>query len=337
MALIDVTWAFSGLAALTLLVVVCRTLRHRRLSELDGERSGTVWKRGYHLATELASGRGVDANSACLVELINETPEPMLVAAALAVAVRQEVGDVHPALCSAVSRSRLPRILRTQLDLGDAHHVVEALEIVEVLRVHNLLGDAAALTRHSDPLVVRAACDAIVEIDQSVGLGILIGLADSSGSWVLDSIGRATTKLDLRGGGNVPLSQAQWRSAPMLARRALDESATFDRATVSDAVSTLIRSLDDRSAAKRLAAVTALSASIDHPGAQLALAGALGSSDRMTRYAVAASLSDSVVGRQILRRTAADVDGSDAARMAAEILWTDDGHGREVQLRAVAS
>ena len=272
-----------------------------------------------------------------LVELINETPEPMLVAAALAVAVRQEVGDVHPALFSAVSRSRLPNILRTQLDLGDGHHVVEALEIVEVFRVHDLLGDAAALTRSTDPLVVRAACDAIVEIDQSVGLGILIGLADGSESWVLDSIGRATTKLDLRGGGNVPLSQAQWRSAPMLARRALDESATFDRATVSDAVSTLIRSLDDRSAAKRLAAVSALSASIDHPGAQLALAGALGSSDRMTRYAVAASLSDSVVGRQILRRTAADVDGSDAARMAAEILWADDGHGREVQLRAVAS
>lgn len=220
---------------------------------------------------------------------------------------------------------------------GDTHQIIEAMELVEVLRLHELLGDAAALTRHADPLVVRAACDAVVEIDASIGVGILIGLADGCESWVLDSIGRATAKLEARGVSAVPLSPGQWRSAPMLARRALNESAMFGRATVSDAVSTLIGSLDDQSAARRLAAVTALSGSIDHPGAQLALAGALGSGDRMTRYAVAASLSDSVVGRQILRRTAAEQDGSDAARMAAEILWMDDGHGREVQLQAVVS
>jgi hypothetical protein len=70
-----------------------------------------------------------------------------------------------------------------------------------------------------------------------------------------------------------------------------------------------------------LAAVTALAAAIEHPAAQLALAGALGSSERMIRYATAANLSETPIGREILRRAANSVDGSDAARMASEILW----------------
>jgi hypothetical protein len=332
-----VVLSIGGVAVVALLALIASTLRTRRSAELDSHRSGTIWRRGYHLAAELLAGRATVANTADLIEFIDQTPEPMTVAASLAVAVRQEPHEMHAALRSAVERSRLPKVLRARLNSDDPHRIVEALEIVEVLRLQTLLGDAAALTLHRDQRIVRAACDAVVEIDPSTGLGVLIGLVDSCESWVLDSIGRATTTLNARGGYNGPLSQAQWGNAPMLARRVLDESAIHDRATVGDAVSTLIRSLDDPSAAKRLAAVTALSTSIDHPAAQLALAGALGSSDRMTRYAVAASLSDSVVGRQILRRAAAEADGSDAARMAAEILWSGDSHEREVQFRPVAS
>lgn len=337
MSSIPLVLSIGGVAVVALCALVASTLRTRRSAELDSHRSGTIWRRGYHLAAELLAGRATAANSADLVEFIDQTSEPMTVAASLAVATRQEPHETHVALRTAVGRSRLPKILRARLNSGDPHQVIEALEIVEVLRVQTLLGDAAALTLHRDPRIIRAACDAVVEIDPATGLGVLIGLVDICESWVLDSIGRATTTLNTRGGYNGPLSQAQWGNAPMLARRVLDESALHDRATVGDAVATLIRSLDDPSAAKRLAAVTALSSSIDHPAAQLALAGALGSSDRMTRYAVAASLSDSVVGRQILRRTAAEADGSDAARMAAEILWSGDSHEREVQLHAVAS
>ena len=73
----------------------------------------------------------------------------------------------------------------------------------------------------------------------------------------------------------------------------------------------------------------------------IALAGALGSDDRMVRFATAANLSDSPVGRDILRRTAMSGDGSDAARMAAEVLWTTDDPAlvgvRPDGLRIVAS
>jgi hypothetical protein len=330
----EVWMALAGGALLVVAVLAVHALWSRAAVDKAAQRTGTVWKRAYHLGAEIAAGRRLAQNRAALIELIDTCAQPMMVASALAVAVRQEPVDVDAELFSTIRQSRLPALLRDRIDTDEsqsAHHAtVEALEIIEVLRVYDLLGDAAALTRHADPAVVRAACDAVVELEPSVGLGILIGMVDGGESWVLDSLGRATDNLNRRGPDLVPLAQAQWRSAPMLVSRALTESATFDRATVTDAVGTLISALDDRSSTKRLAAVKALSASIDHPGAQLALAGALGSEDRMTRFAVAAALSDSVVGRQILCQAAADPDGSDAARMAAEILWTEDDHRRNV-------
>ena len=331
------TVALLGAGLVVVVGMVAYALATRRSVQHTAERSGTIWKRAYHLGAEIAAGRSVERNRSALTELIDSTHEPMLVATALAVAVRQEADEVRPELFATIARSSLPKMLRDRLDSDDDLTVIEALEIVEVLRIHELMGDAAALAMRPQPLVVRAACDAVVAIEPSVGVGILIGLVDGGESWVLDSLGRASNAMSRTSGGVLPLAPSQWRSAPMLARRALDESATFDRRSTADAIATLIGSLDDASSSKRLAAIGALSASIDHVAAQLALAGALGSSDRMTRYAVAASLSDSVAGREILRRTAAQGDGSDAARMAAEILWSGEVEQPGVVLHVVAS
>lgn len=321
---LTITWGFAAIASSVVVMIVAMTFRARRRGERNGQRDGITWKRAYHLGSDLAAGTHIERNTAALVELLDTSEQPMIVAAALAVAVRQESDGVNPALYAAVGRSRLSTFLRMRLDQPDANTRIEALEIIEVLRIHLLVGDAAALTSCADSTVVRAACDAIVEIDPAIGIGLLIGLVHSGESWVLDSLGRATTAVARRELRAVPLSRAQWQHAPMLAQRALTESATFDRATVTDAIMTLIEALVHESSSKRLAAVTALSASIDHPAAQIALAGALGSEDRMVRFATAANLSDSPVGRDILRRTAASDDGSDAARMAAEVLWTTD-------------
>lgn len=338
---LTITWGFAAIASSAVVVIVATTFRVRRRGERNGQRDGITWKRAYHLGSDLAAGKQIERNTSALVELLDTSEQPMLVAAALAVAVRQESEEVDPALYTAVGRSRLSTILRARLDQPDANTRIEALEIIEVLRIHLLVGDAAALTSCADSTVVRAACDAIVEIDPAIGIGLLIGLVNGGESWVLDSLGRATNAVARRELRAVPLSRAQWRHAPMLAQRALTESATFDRATVTDAIMTLIEALAHESSSKRLAAVTALSASIDHPAAQIALAGALGSDDRMVRFATAANLSDSPVGRDILRRTAASDDGSDAARMAAEVLWTTDDPAlvgfRADGLRVVAS
>jgi hypothetical protein len=324
MSALTTTWVLAAAAGGVVGLIIAWTFRVRRRGVEKAQRDGVTWKRAHQLGSELAAGRDINRKAPALTQLLDTTDQPMLVAAALAVAVRQEHNEAHPALYSAVERSRLSALLRDRIDHPDANTKIEALEIVEVLRVHVLLGDAAVLTKSDDMAVVRAACDAVVELEPSIGIGILIGLVGKGDSWVLDSLGRAVDHAARRETAPVPLSRSQWRSAPMLAQRALSESATFSRATVTDALMALVEALEHSTTSRRLAAVTALSASIEHPAAQIALAGALGSDDRMVRFATAANLADSPVGRDILRLTAASDDGSDAARMAAEVLWTTD-------------
>ncbi len=322
------SWAVCVVGAFVVVALVglaLYTLNARRLLERTAGDDGRVWRRAYHLASELASGRNVGPNAADMCAMIVASDEPVLVASAIAVAVRQHSDDIDPALFRALDRSSLSTRLLARLDVRDANLRIEVLEIAEVLRLHDAFAEAAVLTRDPDPGVVRAACDVLVALDPAVGLTVLIGLSGRHESWVIDSIGRAAHRLAADGGRPVPLARQQWRNAPMLAQRAINESATFDAATVADAVSTLIGSLDSDSASVRLAAVNALAGTVEnHPPAQLALAAALGSSDRMVRFATAAALSDTVIGQSILRSAASTADGSDAARMAAEILWTRD-------------
>jgi len=230
--------AIASVAAILIAITTIFTLWARKMGNVTAQQSGTTWKRAFHLGAEIASGRAIDRNSDSLRELmrelINETGDPILVATAIAVAVRQEASDVHPALYTTVSRSRLPKLLREQLEIGDANSRIEALEIIEVLRIYELLGEAAVLTRNSETRVVRAASDAVVEIDPSIGVGILIGLADDGESWVLDSLGRAAAKLEACEDRAVPLSRAHWDCAPMLAQRALLESDASERTCISD-------------------------------------------------------------------------------------------------------
>jgi hypothetical protein len=338
---LTITWGLAATAGVVVMMIVVSAFRSRRRGERSTQTDGVTWKRAFHLASELAAGRNVERHAPALVELLDTTDQPMLVASAVAVAVRQEHDDVDPSLFAAVGRSRLSMLLRERLADTDVNTKVEALEIVEVLRIHVLLGDAAVLTSSDDPVLVRAACDAIVELEPRIGIGVLVGLVNGGDTWVLDSLGRAVEASARRESRPVPLSRSQWHSAPMLAQRALSESATFSRATVTDALMALVEALEHDTTSRRLAAVTALSASIEHPAAQIALAGALGSDDRMVRFATAANLSDSPVGRDILRRVAASGDGSDAARMAAEVLWTTDDPAlvgvRTDGLRVVAS
>jgi hypothetical protein len=311
--------------AVALVALAAYTLAARRRLELRAARDGQLWKRAYHLGSELASGRNVERNTADLRDMIASRDRALVVATAVAVAVRQQPDDVDAALYRAVNRSALPSQLSAQLETRDVNRRIEVLELAEVLRLHDLFAAAAVMTRDDDPGVVRAACDALVALDPASGLGVLIGLAGKHESWIIDSLGRAAHRIGTSGNGAIPLGREKWRNVPLLAQRAINESATFDAATVADAVSVLIGSLDNVSASVRLAAVNALAGSVEsHPQAQLALAAALGSTDRMVRFATAAALSDTVIGQSILRSAAAGGDGSDAARIAAEILWTRD-------------
>ena len=318
----SLTWILSGAAAVIVIALALTTMRTHRKVELDLADAGRSWKRAYHLGAELASGRHVEQNTARLAELFAGERDHLALASAIGVAVRQHADDVDDAIFVALTVTGLAASIRSTLQGGVVDLQMEALELVEVLHLDTLVGDAAVLTRSKVPGLARAACDAVVENDPAMGVGILIGLIESGGTWVLDALDRAGERMARQQLRSMPVARAQWADAPMLARRVLAESAQHDVATVNGAVSALISALDDASSAKRLTAVNALLSSIDHPAAQIALLAAVGSGDRMTRFATAAGLAESVIGRELLRRTAAHADGSDAARMAAEVLWS---------------
>lgn len=336
MAAIEIIWSVAGVVACVVVAMIVRTFHLRRVTARRRVRDGATWRRAYHLAAELCAGRSSERNSDALVELIATTDRPMLVGSALAIAVRQERGQVPATVALTLMSSELPTQLRDALDDADPNRVIEALEIAEVLRISSLLGDVAVLTRHDDHTIRRAACDALVAMDPRAGASVLIGMVDDGDTWVLDALGRATHGAAELDDVELPLGRAQWASAPMLARHALANAD--DRAGVSHAIAALIGALDDPSPSKRLASVTALAAAIEHPAAQIALVGALGSSERMIRFAAAANLVESAVGQAILHRVAASSDGSDAARMAAEVLWAHQPHqpGDQGPLHVVA-
>ncbi len=315
------TWIAAAVGGVVVLAMVAYTLLTRRAVESASQQRGATWKQAYHLANEISGGRHVEANQKRILDLLASASDPLLAASAIATFVRQGSPEAVGPLLVTVRRSAVVAVLEQRLHADDANLLIEALELVEVLQIYSLLGDAAALSRDENPLVVRAASDAVVALDPRVGLGILVARASVNESWMLDSVGRAIREIRLDGDEELPLAAHQWRHAPMLTTRVLQESALFDRSTVNDAITTLISCLDDPSSAMRLAAVKALAECLSNTAAQLALAGALGSEDRMTRYAAAAALADDVIGRRVLEQVAGDE--SDAARIATEILWSE--------------
>lgn len=86
----------------------------------------------------------------------------------------------------------------------------------------------------------------------------------------------------------------------------------------------MIGLLNDEDSGKRLGAVNALANVIDHPGAQIALAGAIGVEDRVTRFAAAVRMADSEKGRALLKNAAESGHSSDAAEVAALVLWGEE-------------
>jgi len=284
-----------------------------------------LWEDTYELGVQLAEGDCQNNGGREIDRLIDSAKDATPVVLSLA-AIARSFGELaSDDLFEAVKRSRVDDWVRHKLVDDDPLERIEGLETVEILRLSSLFGEAANLANDEDEQVVRAAAEALVALDPSVAVGVLVGLVNRSGGWVLDTLGRATAQLAKVGVGRVPVARPQWRNAPMLAEASLAKGQIPDAGTASDALSVLIGALDDPSSQRRLAAVNALANTIDHPGAKIALAGALTAPDRMTRFAAASRLAQTDGGRAILHRAAASNESSDASSMAAEVLWANAG------------
>lgn len=333
----DFTWLLAG-AALSLFVMTALWTVFTRHAVLRRARTaGQLWEDTYDLGVALAEGRGGAEGGRDIDRLMRSQKDPTPVVLSLA-AIARSFGELASAdLFDAVRRSSVDEWARNKLVSSDALERIEGLETVEILRLESLFGEVANLANDDDEQVVRAAAEAMVTLNPSVAVGVLVGLVNRSGGWVLDTLGRATAVLADSGTGRVPVARPQWRNAPMLAEASLAKGQIPDAGTADDALSVLIEALDDPSSQRRLAAVNALANTIEHPGAKIALAGALTAPDRMTRFAAASRLAQTEPGRAILHRAAASNESSDAASMAAEVLWANAGDAPGAEERDTTS
>ena len=152
---LTMTWYMVAIGLVAVIVLIVYTMWSRGSVDRINRQHGTVWKRAYQLGGEIAAQRNVADNERRLCELFTDDECAILAASALAVLVRQEPAELDPSFFTTIRGTRLPKILHKRLQSDDSNIVVEALEIAEILRLPQLLGDAAALTRHDDALVVR--------------------------------------------------------------------------------------------------------------------------------------------------------------------------------------
>lgn len=318
----DLIWVLAGAGFALFVVSVLWATMGRFLAIRKTNIAGALWQRAYDLGSRLADGAASDVGDDTLAGLVKAVSDPTPIATALA-AVSNSWGDsADPAFFEAIEKTTLDRWVQGKLASADFLEQTTGLEYIEALRLRSLLGQAANFTGHEEEQVKRAACEAMVAIDPNAAIGVLVGMVRHSGSWVLDTLGRATNILVEQPNGRLPVGRPQWRRAPMLAEQALKEGSLPEPGAASDALAVLIDLLDDESTQRRLGAVNALANTITHPGAQIALAGALSAPDRLTRFAAASRLAETDAGRSILRRSISEDSASDAAMIAAEVLWT---------------
>lgn len=320
-AMADLAWMAAGGATCLSLLLVARTalLRQRRVR--DQGRNSQVWMDTHAAGERMVMGMGKPGDHDTISKNLGKARSRASAIGAMVAVIRSHGGQADRELLDAVEASGIDRYLRSEFLADDPHRRAAALEIVEATRREELTGDVAALAVDPEPDVVRAAANALVVLKPELAVGVLVGLLADHGPWVVDSLGRAANTLSVRDNRNVPIARPYWRDAPDLARRALSQGLLTEPGDASDAVAVMISLLDSDDTEKRLGAVNALADIITHPGAQIALAGAMGADDRVTRFAAAVRLADSDEGQRLLRNAVSGDNASDAAEVAALVLW----------------
>ncbi len=317
----DAAWTAAGGATGLSALLVGRSWLVQRSIRKQQRADSFAWTLVHDAADALGDGRGNSGDSQVVTEALSRPANREAALAAVAAVVRAHPGKIDQALIDAVKHSTIDEHLREELLAKDFLRRVAALETIEVIHLNELTGEVAGMINDDHEEVVRAASNALAELRPEIAVGVLVGLANKHGSWVLESLGRAADKLSTRDDRRVPIGRPLWRDAPSLAERAVTEGRLPDPGDASDAIAVMVALLNDSDTNRRLAAVNALANIITHPGAQIALAGAIGVEDRITRFAAAARLVDSSEGRRILRTAARSEDGTDAAEVAAMVLW----------------
>ncbi len=317
----EIAWAGAGAACGLTVLLVVRSWFVQRTTRRHQRADSFAWTLVHDAADALADDRGTSGDRQVITESLSRPHHRGAALAAVAAVIRAQPGEPNKALLEAIESSTVSAHLRDELLEKDHLRRTAALETIEVIQLESMTGEVAGMVADEHPEVIRAAANALVQLRPEIAVGLLVGLAPRHGTWVLDSLGQAADKLATRDDRRVPIARPLWRDAPGLAERAVLEGRLPDPGDASDAIAIMVSLLNDPDTNRRLAAINVLANIISHPGAQIALAGAIGVEDRITRFAAAARMVDSAEGRRILRAAARSESGSDAADVAAMVLW----------------
>ncbi len=319
----ELAWiAAGGATAITVLLVaqtliIQKTSRSRRTSTAD------IWVGMGDAARRLAKGEGQLGDAGVVVEVLSRPDTQVDGLAAVVAVLRVQQGQADEAIHCAIAESSIVDVLSELLHSEDPLTRTDALEVIEIIQLHAIVGDVASAATDENEEVARAAANALTVIAPELAVGLLAGRVRTGGAWAVEALGRAIDAVGAKTDSPISISRPLWEGAPALAERVLTDEAPIDAADAAEALAVMSDLLHHDDQQHRLSAVRALSKVTDHPSAQIALLGALDSEDRVTRFAAAARLADSEDGRLVLRQYVQAGHGSDAGEAAALVLWSN--------------
>jgi HEAT repeat protein len=264
-------------------------------------------------ATELTNALlvGVSSAGGDLTQLVRQSPDAAIEAMT---AVCQD-SELEPIEWPEPLAAEVASWLADELASDDSGVRSRAIEAVGTLRLRAARPYLLRHTTDSDEGVCIAACRALTVVDHETAIGVLLGLIDEHGSWAAHLLADAMNDLPTR--NNPAVRRAEdWSASPALLAlvgevdspeadrvlcRALDSSdqsvagsaleamLASDEPVSVDARPGLVRLLTAGPSATRRSAATALGRLCD-PRTAVALAGAVGDSERAVRNAAAEAL-----------------------------------------------
>ena len=333
----ELAWITAGGAAAITALLVAQTMLVHRCNRAQHRSAADIWVGMGEAARRLAKGDGEFGDAGTVVEALSRPDTQVDGLAAVVAVLRGEQGHVDEAIYAAIAESSVVKPVSELLRSADPLVRTDALEIIEITRLHGFVGDVASAATDDNEEVARAAANALTVLAPELAVGLLAGRVRTGGVWAVEALGRAIDAVGAAGDSPMAIGKPLWEGAPALAERVLTDDSPIDAADAAEALAVMTDLLHHDDQEHRLSAVRALSKVTDHPAARIALLGALDSPDRVTRFAAAARLADTDAGRLVLRHYAEAGHGSDAGEAAALVLWSDSGSTATVcELKSVA-
>ncbi len=312
------SWVGAGAGVGAAVLVGARSVVLHRVRGSRLRRQARAWERVTEAAEALTDPMLHAAARRELLRLLNGSGTRAVALDAIVTVCRTRA-DARILIRPVVAESRIPSWLTDQLTAGENERRTAALELIGVLQPPGMNSLVATLLNNEDEAIRTAAGACLARIDPSMAIGALISRLERGDQWAGDPLAEALTVL----GHEVDVAGDQLtRMAPQAGSVAVQTAAQNARdreAGARRAVARLVPMLASEDAELRMAALTALG-DLHHPMAAMALAAAVGSGDRITRFAAGIRLTETRAGVVLLRDLAQRDQGA-AGDTARIVLW----------------